>query len=154
TDFENQEYLYQTRQLNFKQSKKINQLLNELNNTKSVNQIFKETNIDTMSIRQNPDQLIKFYDDKYISWNAKQVSFISEKLSQIETYKKYYENYLELGCCVHMHQRYRDEYVIKVFENGTLTNTFTSRKSLPNSKKLPWTNSKDLRNYNQNVDKL
>src|SRR5690606_11705787 len=103
TDFENQEYLYQTRQLNFKQSKKINQLLNELNNTKSVNQIFKETNIDTMSIRQNPDQLIKFYDDKYISWNAKQVSFISEKLSQIETYKKYYENYLELGCCAHMH---------------------------------------------------
>ena len=154
TDFDNQEYLYQTRQLNFKQSKKVDQLLNELKNIKSVNQIFKETNIDTILIKQNPEQLIKFYDDKYIRWNAQQVSFISEKLSQIETYKKHYENYLELGCCVHMHQRYRDEYVMKVFENGTLKNIFTSRKSLPNSKKLPWTDSRDLKNYNQNVDKL
>lgn len=154
TGFDNQEYLYQTKQLNFKQSKKINQLINELNNTKSANQIFKETNIDTTLIKQHPEQLIKFYDDKYVRWNAQQVNFISEKLSQIETYEKYFENYLGVGCCVHTHQRYRDEYVIKVFENGSLTNTFTSRKSLPNSKKSPWTDSKYFKNYNQNVDKL
>jgi hypothetical protein len=154
TDFDNQEYLYQTRQINIKQSKKVNKLLTELENTKSINQIFRESKIDTVLIKQNPRQLINFYDDKYIRWNTKQVSYISEKLSQIETYQKYFESYLELGCCVHMHQRYRDEYVIKVFENGTLTNTFTSRKSLPNSKKIPWTDSNDLKNYNQNVDKL
>ena len=154
TGFDNQEYLYQSKQLNIKSLKKVNQLLTELNNIKSINQIFIETKIDTIFIKQNPRQLIKFYDDKYIGWNAQQLNFISEKLSQIETYKKYYENYLELGCCVLMHHRYRDEYVIKIFENGILTNTFTSRKSLPNSKKLPWTNNKDLKNYNQNVDKL
>jgi len=154
TDFDNQEYLYQTRKLNYKQSKKVNQLLTELKNTKSINQIFIETKIDTILIKQNPEQLIKFYDNKYIGWNTQQVTFISEKLSQIETYKKYFESYLELGCCVHMHQRYRDEYVIKVFENGTLTNTFTSRKSFPNTKKIPWTDVNDLKNYNQNVDKL
>ena len=154
TDFDNQEYLYKTKQLNIKHSKKVNQLLTELNNIKSINQIFKATKIDTILIKQNPEQLIKFYDDKYIGWNTQQVNFISEKLNQIETYKKYYEGYLDLGCCVHMHQLYRNEYVIKVFENGTLTNTFTSRKSLPNSKKFPWTDSKDLKNYNQNVDKL
>mgnify|MGYP000291156301 CR=1 FL=1 len=70
TDFGNQEYLYQTRQLNIKHSKKVNQLLTELKNIKSINQIFKETKIDTVSIKQNPGQLIKFYDDKYIGWNT------------------------------------------------------------------------------------
>jgi hypothetical protein len=154
TDFDNQEYLNETKQLNIKHSKKVNQLLTELDNIESINQIFKETKIDTILIKQNPEQLIKFYDDKYIGWNTQQVNFISDKLSQIETYKKYFESYLELGCCVHMHQRYRDDYVIKVFENGTLTNTFTSRKSLQNSKKIPWTDNKGLKNYNQNVDKL
>jgi hypothetical protein len=154
TDFDNQEYLYQTKQLNIKYSKKVNQLLSELDNIKSINQIFIETKIDTILIKQNPEQLIKFYDDKYIGWNTQQVNFISDKLSQIETYKKYFESYLELGCCVHMHQRYRDEYLIKVFENGTLINTFTSRKSLQNSKKIPWIDSNGLKNYNQNVDKL
>lgn len=154
TDFDNQEYLYKTRQINIKQSKKVNQLLAELKNVKSVNQVFKETNIDTILIRQNPKQLVKLYDDKYIGWNNQQENFISEKLSQIETYQKYFESYLELGCCVHMHQRYRDEYVIKIFEKGTLTNTFTSRKSLPNTKKIPWTDGNNLKNYNQNIDKL
>ncbi|MCU0351633.1 MAG: hypothetical protein MUF43_12545, partial [Flavobacterium sp.] len=119
TDFDNQEYLYQSRQINIKQSKKVNQLLTVLKNTKSITQIFRETKIDTVLIKQNSRQLIKFYDDKYIGWNTQQVNFISEKLSQIETYRKYFESYLELGCCVHMHQRYRDEYVIKIFENGT-----------------------------------
>ncbi|RZL62233.1 MAG: hypothetical protein EOO93_09760 [Pedobacter sp.] len=154
TDFDNQEYLYQTKKINLKKSKKVNQLLTELKNIKSVNQIFRETKIDTITINQKPGQLIQFYDDKYIGWNTQQVNFISEKLSQIETYQKYFESYLELGCCVHMHQRYRDEYVIKFFENGTLTNTFTSRKSLPNTKKIPWTGGNDLKNYNQSVDKL
>lgn len=154
TDFDNQEYLYQARQLNVKHSKKVNQLLTELKNTKSINQIFKETKIDTVLIKQNPVQLIKLYDDKYIGWNTQQVNFISEKLSQIETYQKYFESYLELGCCIHMHQRYRDEYVIKVFENGTLKTTFTSRKSLPNSKKTPWTDSDNLKNFNHSIDKL
>src|SRR5690606_11136779 len=90
TDFDNQEYLYQTKQLSIKHSKKVNQLLTELNYIKSVNDIFKETKIDTILIRQNPEQLIKFYDDKYIGWNTQQVGFISEKLSQIETYQKYF----------------------------------------------------------------
>lgn len=154
TDFNNQEYLYQTKQLNIKYSKKVNQLLRELDNIKSINQIFTEAKIDTILIKQNPNQLIKFYKNKNISWNTQQVNFISEKLSQIETYQKYFESYLESGCCVDIHQRYRDEYVIKVFENGTLKNTFTSRKSLPNSKKIPWTDSNDLKNFNQKIDKL
>lgn len=154
TGFDNQEYLYQTRQLYFKQSKKVNQLLTELDNIKSINQIFRESKVDTILIKENPGHLIKFYDNKNIGWNTQQVNFISKKLSQIETYKKYFENYLELGCCVRMHQRYRDEYLIKVFENGTLINTYTSRKSLPNSKKIPWTDNKSLKNYNPNIDKL
>lgn len=154
TDFDDQEYLYHTEQLTVKQSKKVDQLVRELENTKSINQVFKESKIDTVLIKDNPIQLIKFYKNKNIGWNPQQINFISDKLSQIESYQEYFEKYLELGCCVHMHQRYRDEYVIKVFENGTLTNTFTSRKSVPETKKTPWTDSNDLKSYNQNIDKL
>lgn len=53
TDFDNQEYLYQTKRLNIKHSKKVNQLLTELDNIKSINQIFIETKIDTILIKQN-----------------------------------------------------------------------------------------------------
>lgn len=154
TGFDNQEYLYKTNQINVKQSKKIIQLISELNNTKSLNQIFGESKIDTTSIIQNPKQLIKYYNDKYIAWNTKQIDYISEKLSQIETYKNYFAHYLELGCCVGMHQRYRDEYIIKIFENNYLVDTYTSRKSLPNTKKIPWTNSNKSLNYNILIDKI
>lgn len=154
TGFDNQEYLYKTGQINVKQSKKIIQLISELNNTKSLNQIFEESKIDTISIIQNPKQLIKYYNDKYIAWNTKQIDYISEKLSQIETYKNYFLHYLELGCCVRMHQRYRDEYIIKIFENNYLVDTYTSRKSLPNTKKIPWTNSNKIGNYNILIDKI
>jgi hypothetical protein len=154
TGFDNNEYLYKTSPISIKNSKKINQLISELKNTKSISQLFAETKIDTTLINHNPKQLIKFYSDKYLRWNTQQVDFISEKLSQIETYRKYFESYLELGCCVHMHQRYRDEYIIKVFENGILNNTYTSRKSLTNSKKIPWTDTNNLRNYSHLTDKL
>jgi hypothetical protein len=154
TSFDNQEYLYQTNQINIKQSKKINQLISELKNTKSINQLFGETKIDTISISQNPKQLIKYSDDKFIAWNTEQIDYISKKLSQIETYKNYFADYLELGCCVGMHQRYRDEYIIKIFENNYLIDTYTSRKSLPNTKKIPWTNSNKSQNYNILIDKI
>lgn len=154
TGFDNIEYLYSSNQIIVKNSKKNNQLISELENTKSINQLFTETKIDTTVISQNPKQLIKYYDDKYIRWNTQQVDYISGKLSKIETYKNYFANYLQSGCCIQMHQRYRDEYVIKVFENNILTNTYTSRKSLPNTKKIPWTDTDSLQNYNQFIDKL
>lgn len=154
TNFDNVEYLYKTNQIKVEKSKKVDQLITELKNTKSINNIFGDAKIDTISIIQNPKQLIKFYNDKYISWNIKQIDYISEKLSQIETYKKHFADYLELGCCVGMHQSYRDEYIIKVFENNSLIDTYSSRKSLPNTKKIPWTNSNRSLNYNILIDKI
>ncbi len=154
TDFDNKEYLYKSNRINVEKSQKLNQLISELKNTKSIERLFGETAIDTVSIIQNPKQLIKFYDDKYIDWNAQQINYTSEKLSQIETYKNYFKDYLELGCCVGMHQRYRDEYIIKVFENDVLIDTYNSRKSLPNTKKIPWTNSNKSQNYNVSIDKI
>lgn len=154
TDFDDNEYLYNTNKINISKLNKVNQLINELKNTKSSNQLFSETKIDTILISQNPKQLIKYSDDKHIGWNSQQIEYISEKLSQIETYKKYFANYLELGCCLSMHKRYRDEYTIKVFENNSLVETYTSRKSLPNSKKIPWTNSNNSLNHNILIDKI
>ncbi|MFV0148482.1 hypothetical protein OBK08_10965 [Empedobacter falsenii] len=152
--FDNNEYLYSTSEIKINKSKKINQLISELKNLKSINQLFAETKIDTIKILQNPKQLINFYDDKYIGWNTKQTEYISEKLNQIESYKNYFLDYLELGCCVHMHQRYRDEYMIRLFENDVLVNEYKSRKSLPKTKKIPWTNNSGLENYNYLIDKL
>lgn len=154
TDFDNNEYLYSTNQINVDKSKKIYQLISELENTKSINQLFADSRIDTTSIIQNPKKLIKYYDDKYIGWNAHQVNYISEKLGELDTYKKYFAEYLELGCCIHMHLRYRDEYIIKVFNNDSLIDSYTSRKSLPNTKKIPWKNSNGTLNYNISIDKI
>lgn len=154
TDFDENEYLYKTNQINVDKSKKINQLISELENTKSINQLFADSKIDTTSIIQNPKKFIKYYDDKYIGWNAHQVDYISEKLGELDTYKKYFAEYLELGCCIDMHLRYRDEYIIKVFNNDSLIDSYTSRKSLPNTKKIPWTNSNGTLNYNISIDKI
>lgn len=154
TGFDNIEYLYNTGQIKIKNSKEINQIIDELTNTKSINQLFTESKIDTSQIAQNPKNLIKYYDNKLITWNKQQVDYISDKLAEIKTYKEYFAKYIELGCCVQMHQRYRDEYVIKVFENNALTNTYTSRKSLPNTRKIPWANNKDKLNYNTKIDEV
>ncbi|MBF4471576.1 hypothetical protein [Flavobacterium sp. HJJ] len=154
TDFDNNEYLYRTSKIDIKNSKKINQLISELKNIKSINQLFTETKIDTITILQNPKHLLKYYDNKYIGWNSQQVDYISDKLTQLQTYKKLFTDYLGLGCCVNMHQRYRDEYIIRLFENNILINTYSSRKSLPNTKKIPWVNTNNTLNYNPSIDKL
>lgn len=146
--------LYRTSQINIKKSKGVDQLISELKKRKSFNQIFAETRIDSTVIRQNPKYLLKYYDSKYIGWNTKQVDYISDKLSQLDTYKKYFKKYLEDDCCYHMHDSYRNEYIIQVFENGDLIDTYTSRKSLRNSKKIPWTNINNELNYNPLVDKI
>lgn len=152
TDFDDNESLYKTHRIDIKKSEKINALIAELKNQKSINQLFAETKIDTTTVIENPKTLIKYYDDKYIGWNSQQINYISEKLNNINNFKEYFSDYLELGCCVGMHQRYRDEYVIKIYENNNLIDTFTSRKSLPNSKKIPWKSSSNNLNYNISVD--
>lgn len=154
TDFDNNEYLYKTKPVSIKKTKKTNQLVAELYNSKNINDLFKETKIDTSAILNNPKSLIKFYNDKHIGWNKQQVDFISEKLNNIETYKSYFTDYIKLGCCVNLHQRYRDEYSIKIYLNGELKDIFTSRKSIIGSKKMPWTNNQNQFNYNSNIDKL
>ena len=154
TDFDNKEHLYESSIITITNPNKVNQLISELKNTKSIDHLLVETKIDTTAIHQNPKQLIKYYDNKFIGWNAQQIDYISEKLSHIETYKEYFASYLELGCCVGMHQRDREEYIIKVFENDILTDTYTSRKSLPNTSKVPWTNTNNTQNYNISVDKI
>lgn len=154
TGFDNIEYLYNTEQIKIKNSKKINQIIDELTNTKSISQLFAESKIDTFQIAQNPKNLIKYYDEKDITWNKQQVDFISNKLAEIKTYKENFAKYIQMGCCVHMHQRYRDEYVIKVYENDKLIDIYTSRKSRPNTRKIPWTDAEGKSNYNIQIDEV
>ncbi len=154
TGFEGDEYLYLRNKSEITSSKKKNQLIQELNLNKSIDDVFKEIGIDTLKILNNPKSLIKLYKNDRIKWNKQQIEYITEKLSDLDTYMNNFSKLLSTNCCVHMHRRYRDEYVIEVFKDKLLINTFTSRKSLPNSRKVPWTNNQNEENFNTKIDEI
>lgn len=154
TGFDNHEYLDQTIQVPIKNTKKVNQLIAELNSYKNTDDIFRQTEIDTLRILNNPKSLIKLYKNKGISWNQHQVDFISKKLQNLNTYKSNFSEFLKKDCCIDIHQRYRNEYTIKIYNKNQLINIFTSRKSIQNSLKIPWKNNKDEENYNFKIDQI
>jgi len=154
TGFEGDEYLYSKNKIDVTSSKKTNQLIQELNLNKSIDDVFKEIGIDTLKILNNPKSLIKLYKNDRIKWNKQQIEYITEKLRDLDTYKNNFSKHLSAGCCVFMNHRYRDEYVIDIFFQEQLVNSFASRKSLPNSRKIPWIGNQNEENYNYEIDKI
>lgn len=151
---EDEEYLYDTKKIYPKSSQKLHQLINELNTIKSFNALFSEIGIDTLRILNNPQSLIKLYNEHNLTWNKQQLNYITEKLGNLETYKTNLAQLLDFDCCYHMHQWYRDEYIIELYKDGKLINTYTSRKSEPDSRKIPWKNQENEKNYNIKIDKI
>lgn len=154
TGFDANEYLYSTSKLEVKDKFKIKKLLSEINNIQSFDYIFDNSQIDTLKIKNNPLELIKNYKRLKIDWNNHQKEFILKKLRNINTYKKFYKEYINVGCCVTLHHRYRDEFIVKIWENGILTSELRSRKSI-GGYKIPWTNTlNNTKNYNFNIEKI
>ncbi|MDT0622024.1 hypothetical protein [Croceitalea vernalis] len=154
TGFDNDEYLYSTDSIKFENNRKISDLLNAISNVHSINDIFRDSKIDTLKILNNPLDLINKYKRSKVDWNQEQKDFIKPKLQDLKNYKKYYSDYLNNGCCITMHQRYRDEYQIRIFENNLLVNEITSRKSIGGFK-IPWTNSlTGVKNYNFEIEEI
>jgi hypothetical protein len=52
-----------------------------------------------------------------------------------------------------MHQRYRDQFIVTLYDGANLIGTFTSRRSRQGTRKTPWENNKKELNYNPDVDK-
>ncbi|WP_405293043.1 hypothetical protein [Algibacter sp. Ld11] len=152
--FDNDEYLYSTDSIKIENNRKTSDLLTAISNVQSVDDVFKNSKIDTLKILNNPLELIKNYKNSKVDWNQEQKDFIKPKLRDLDIYKKYYLDYLNNGCCTTMHQRYRDEYKIKMFENNILVNEITSRKSI-GGYKVPWTNSlTGTKNYNFDIENV
>ena len=152
--FDTDEYLYSTNKLEVKEKSNIKKLLSEINNNQTFDYIFENSQIDTLKIKNNPLELVQYYKELRIDWNNHQKEFISKKLRNVNTYKDYYKEYINNGCCVTMHQRYRDEFIIKIWENGILTSELKSRKSIGGFK-IPWTNIlNNTKNYNFNIEKI
>lgn len=74
-------------------------------------------------------------------------------MGELDTYKAYFSSYISAGCCIHMHQRYREQYVIEVYENNRQAEVYTSRKSLRGARKIPWSDTLGTSNYNPNIEK-
>ncbi|MEY8868253.1 hypothetical protein AB9K24_02005 [Meridianimaribacter flavus] len=154
TGFDNIEYLYSTDSLKIENHRKVSDLLNAISNIQSVDDIFRDSKIDTLQILNNPLDLIKKYKHSKVDWNQEQKDFIKLELQDLKNYKKYYLDYLNNGCCITMHQRYRDEYQIRIFQNNLLINEITSRKSI-GGLKAPWTNSfTGKKNYNFEIEEI
>ncbi|WP_299436503.1 hypothetical protein [uncultured Maribacter sp.] len=152
--FDNDEYLYSTDSIQIENNRKISDLLNAISNVQTVDDIFTNSKIDTLKILNSPLKLIKKYKRSKVDWNQEQQDFIKPKLQDLKNYKKYYLDYLNNGCCITMHQRYRDEYQIRIFENNLLVNEITSRKSIGGFK-IPWTNSlTGTKNYNFEIENI
>ncbi|MFK7748378.1 MAG: hypothetical protein AB8B65_08315 [Kordia sp.] len=152
--FDGEEYLYETDSIKIKNNRKTTNLLSAISNVQSVDDIFKNSKIDTLKILNAPLDFIKKYKNSKIDWNQQQQEFIKPQLRDIRLYKKYYLDYLNSGCCVTMHQSYRDEYQIRVFENNTLVDEITSRKSIGGFK-IPWKSSfTETKSYNFDIENI
>jgi hypothetical protein len=150
--YDNDEYLYSSDTIKIKNSRVTSDLLRAILSVQSVDQIFKNSKIDTLKILSNPLEIIKGYKNSKLNWNKQQLEFIKPKLQNLDIYKEYYQEYLDNGCCINMHQRYRNEYQIRVFKNNVLENEITSRKSIGGFK-IPWTNSlTGSKNYNFEIE--
>lgn len=147
------EKLYKSDKKIIKKSEEIKKIYSELSNINNE-PILSQFGIDTIAIKKNPIQLISLYENKNeIVFNQQQIDFISKELSEISNYKQNLEEYLDNGCCYSMHNSYRNEYIISLYESNKIIDKYIFRKFV-HGFKFPWINSYKNRNYNFKLDKL
>ncbi|SEG59483.1 hypothetical protein SAMN05421847_2861 [Halpernia humi] len=130
------------------------QNLYKLLSEKNDESLLSKFGIDTISIKNNPEKLISLYDNRNdVSWNKEQRNFIIKELSNISNYKEKQKEYFDNGCCYSMHNYYRNQYIIKVYNNSTLLNEYKSRK-FSYGYKFPWTDNLGNKIYNYKIEKI
>lgn len=154
TDLDNQkESLYSSNPISVSNSEFVDELLEELRNVKSINRVFAEAFSDSLAVIKKPESFIRYVRKNPLKSNSQQINFLVKKLSELDTYKAYFRSYINAGCCINMHQRYREQYVIEVYENNHQTEVYTSRKSLRGARKIPWSDALGTSNFNPNIEK-
>lgn len=153
--FNEQEKLYDTDTIIFTSKRKISKLISELSEVNSESHLLSEFGIDTTYIINNTGDLLRLYDGYYkneLDWNEKQIDFIFEKLTDLETYSTQLNQYLSKGCCYTMHHSYRYEYILILEEENEITNIFKSRKSIWGYH-FPYIDQANFAVYNYEIDK-
>ena len=150
---EKEEDVYSSDSIALISKRKISELFSELYKFDSEEQLLDKFGIDTNFIINNPTELLKLYDGKNkIDWNEKQKEYIFKKITDINAYKSGINEYLSKGCCYTMHNPYRYEYVISLYNKNNITNIFTSSKPIWGYH-FPYKDQSNRHVYNFDVDK-
>lgn len=151
----NEEDIFSSDTIIITSKRKISKLYSELIKFDNEELLLSKFGVDTNFILNNPNELLKLYYGYYenkIDWNEKQKEFIFGKLTDFRTYKSGLDYYLSQGCCYTMHNPYRYEYAILIYNKNEITNIFTSRKSIWGYH-FPYVDHTNRTVYNFEVDK-
>jgi hypothetical protein len=134
---------------------KAKSLIDEINNPSNKLDLLTKFEIDTAWIKQNPEELLKPYSNKYynLSWNQQQKEYIFKKLTDLNDYKHGLIRYLSNGGSYTMHNFYRQDFFIQFYNNGLISNQIKSRKYVWGNQ-MPWVNLQNDTIYNLNIEIL
>ena len=148
-----EEVIYRSDSITLTSKRNISKLFIELFKFNSEEQLLDKFEINTNYIRNNSNELLKLYDGKNkIDWNEKQKEYIFKKLIDINAYKSGLNEYLSKGCCYTMHNAYRYEYIVLLYNKTKIVNIFTSRKSIWGYH-FPYKDHSNRDAYNFDIDK-
>ncbi|HKX87134.1 MAG TPA: hypothetical protein VJL37_10690 [Flavobacterium sp.] len=148
--------IYKSTEIKLTDKQQINDLAHHLSKFDNTERLLEKFEIDTAYILNNKEDLLKLYisnQKNSLDWNEKQKSFIYEKLSDLNNYKKALIKYLSVGNHYTMHNPYLNQYVITLYKNKSVINAFTSAKNRWGYH-FPYTDLSGKKVYNYNVDKL
>ena len=133
---------------------KVKQLLSEIYNPNNELDLLTKFGIDTAWIKNNPQELLKLYSNRYkLSWNQQQKEYIFEKLTDLNSYKLILMRNLSNGGSYSMHHAYNQEYVIQFYYNGLISTQIKSRKYAWGYQ-MPWVTLQNDTIYNPNIEIL
>ena len=131
---------------------KILNLLTELTKPSNNDNSLAKYELDTNWIKTNPMDLLSLYSDKErVDWNEQQREFIFKKLTDLSNYREELSDFLSNGSSYTMHNSYKNEFLIKFYTKGAITNEVKSRKYVWGYK-MPWTNQSGDTLYNFNIE--
>ena len=131
---------------------KILNLLTELTKPSNTDNSLAKYEIDTNWIKNNPADLLSLYSDKErVDWNEQQKEFIFKKLTDLSIYKEELNDFLSSGRGYTMHNSYKNEFIVKFYSKGAISNEVRSRKYVWGYK-MPWTNQVGDTLYNFSIE--
>jgi hypothetical protein len=146
---ENQNYFLNNKKI---AKSKIFILLREVTKQNNTDNSLAKYEIDTNWVKNNPSDLLRLYSDKkIIEWNQQQKEFVFKVLTNLSNYKEELDDYLLDGSNYGMHSSYKNEFIIRFYNNQKILNEIKSRKYVWGYK-MPWVNLSGDTLYNYNIE--